>query len=91
MNKLELIANVAAASGLTKVAVTRAIEALVDTISTAVATGETVTLVGFGSFKMKETAARSGRNPGTGATLNIPAKKSPKFIAGKTFKDAVNV
>jgi DNA-binding protein HU-beta len=90
MNKTELIDKVAAAADLNKASATRAVEAVFDSIAAALRGGEVVNLVGFGSFSVGERAARAGRNPRTGETINIPASKNPKFKAGKGLKDAVN-
>ena len=89
MNKSELIESIANAAELTKTEAERALNATIDSIVKAVAKGDTVTLVGFGSFKSVKRAARVGRNPATGAELKIPASISPKFTAGATFKTAV--
>lgn len=89
MNKSELIDAIAAQAELTKAAAGRAVDALIDEVVNAVAKGDTVTLVGFGSFKAAKRAARTGKNPKTGATLKIPATTVPKFTAGTAFKAAV--
>lgn len=90
MNKGELIEAVAAAADLTKADATKAVEAVVDTITRALKKGDQVAIVGFGSFAVKSRAARQGRNPKTGETINIPASRVPGFKAGKALKDAVN-
>lgn len=90
MNKQELIDAVAAKTGATKVETGEALDALIATITTAVTQGDTVQLIGFGSFATGARAARVGRNPATGAEIQIPAAKTVKFTAGKAFKDAVN-
>ncbi|MDR5763309.1 HU family DNA-binding protein [Caballeronia sp. LZ035] len=90
MNKLELIDAVASESGTSKIATEEAINAVFETISKTVAAGDAVQLIGFGSFGTGERAARTGRNPQTGATIEIAAAKTIKFTAGKAFKDAVN-
>jgi DNA-binding protein HU-beta len=90
VNKSELIDAVAASADLQKASATRAVEAVVDAISTALKTGETVSLVGFGTFAVKDRPARVGRNPKTGASINIAATKVPGFKAGKGLKDVVN-
>jgi len=90
MNKQELIDAVAAKTASTKGETADALDALISTITTAVTKGDTVQLIGFGSFSMGARAARIGRNPATGAEIQIPAAKTVKFIAGKAFKDAVN-
>ncbi|WP_438391992.1 HU family DNA-binding protein [Caballeronia sp. DA-9] len=90
MNKQELVDAVASSTGTSKSATGEAIDALIGTIITALVKGDTVQLIGFGSFGVGARAARNGRNPATGAELKIPASKTVKFIAGKAFKDAVN-
>ncbi|WP_118182583.1 HU family DNA-binding protein [Paraburkholderia phosphatilytica] len=90
MNKQELIDAVASSTGASKAATGETIDALIDTITKAVAKGDGVQLVGFGSFSQGSRAARTGRNPATGETINIAAAKTVKFTAGKAFKDAVN-
>ncbi|HRP35484.1 MAG TPA: HU family DNA-binding protein [Gammaproteobacteria bacterium] len=90
MNKGELIEAVAAAADLTKADATKAVEAFVDTVTRALRKGDQVAIVGFGSFSVKSRAARQGRNPKTGATIDIPASRVPGFKAGKALKDAVN-
>jgi DNA-binding protein HU-beta len=89
MNKSELIEAVAKGAELTKADAERALNATIDSIVKTVAKGDTVTLVGFGTFKSVKRAARTGRNPATGAALKIAASTSPKFSAGATFKTAV--
>lgn len=90
MNKSELIDALAAKTGATKAAAGQSIDALVEIITGAVAKGHDVALVGFGTFKASKRAARSGRNPQTGATLKIAATTVPKFTAGATFKAVVS-
>lgn len=90
MNKGELIEAVASATGSTKADATRAIDATVNAISGALKKGDSVTLIGFGTFKVSQRAARTGRNPQTGAELKIPARKVPAFKAGAGLKSAVN-
>jgi len=90
MNKSELIDAIAASANLTKADAGRAIDATTAAITKALKKGESVTLVGFGTFKVTQRAARTGRNPRTGAELKIAARKAPGFSAGKTLKDAVN-
>ena len=87
MNKATLIAKIAEKSELNKKQAEAALNALTDTIVEALKEGEKVQLMGFGSFEIKERAARTGRKPSTGETIEIPAKKSPVFKAGKGFKD----
>jgi DNA-binding protein HU-beta len=90
MNKAELIEAIADAADLTKADAGRALDGMVNAISDALKKGDTVSLVGFGSFLVKERAARQGRNPQTGKTITIAAAKIPSFKAGKALKDAVN-
>ncbi|OZG71285.1 DNA-binding protein HU [Hahella sp. CCB-MM4] len=90
MNKSELIDAVAASADISKAAAGRALDAVVESVTDALKKGEQVTLIGFGTFSVKERAARTGRNPQTGATINIAAAKVPSFKAGKALKDAVN-
>ncbi len=90
MNKAELIEAIADAADLTKADAGRALEGMVSAITAALKKGDTVSLVGFGSFQVKERAARQGRNPQTGNTITISAAKIPSFKAGKALKDAVN-
>ena len=89
MNKSELIEAIAKSAELTKADAERALNATIDAVVKAVAKGDTVTLVGFGTFKTVKRAARTGRNPATGAALKIAASTSPKFTAGATFKTVV--
>ena len=89
MNKSELIEAIANSAELTKADAERALNATIAAVVKAVAKGDTVTLVGFGTFKTVKRAARTGRNPATGAALKIAASTSPKFTAGATFKTAV--
>ena len=89
MNKSELIDQIAESADLSKAAATRALEATIAAVKTSLGKGEMVTLVGFGTFYVGERAARSGRNPRTGASIKIKAAKLPKFRAGKGLKDAL--
>ncbi|MCK6405283.1 MAG: HU family DNA-binding protein [Rhodocyclaceae bacterium] len=89
MNKSELIDAMAAGADISKAAAGRALDAAVAAITTAVSKGDSVTLVGFGSFKSAKRAARTGKNPKTGAAIKIPATTVPKFSAGASFKAAV--
>ena len=89
MNKSELIAAVAEKTGMTKKDSEKAVGALLETIKTAVAKKQKVQLIGFGTFEPRVRAARTGKNPKTGATLKIPATTVPKFSAGTAFKAAV--
>ena len=89
MNKTELIAVMAETSGLSKKDCDAALAAFITTVETALKSGEKVQLIGFGSFEVKERAARTGRNPRTKETVEIPASKAPVFKAGQAFKDAI--
>ena len=90
MNKSELIDAIATSADISKAAAGRALDAMVDAVTAALQDNEQVTLVGFGTFSVRERAARSGRNPQTGANITIKATKLPVFKAGKALKDAVN-
>jgi len=90
MNKAEFTGAVADAAELSKADAARAVDAMIDTITKALKKGDTVTLVGFGTFSVRARAARQGRNPQTGDTIKIKASKNPAFKAGKALKDAVN-
>ena len=87
MNKATLIAKMAEKSELSKKQAEAALNAFTDIITDALKAGDKVQLMGFGTFEVKERAARTGRKPSTGETIEIPAKKSPYFKAGKGFKD----
>jgi len=90
MNKSELIEAVAQSADLSKASATRAVDAVVEAVTDALKENDTVSLVGFGTFSVRERAARSGRNPRTGETIQISATRVPSFKAGKALKDAVN-
>lgn len=90
MNKAELIDAVADNADLSKAAAGRALDAAIGTITKALKKGDTVTLVGFGTFSVRKRAARTGRNPRTGEAIKIKASKVPGFKAGKALKDAIN-
>lgn len=90
MNKSELIKNVSTVSGLTQDQVTKVLNGFESVVKTTLAAGEDITLVGFGTFKVSDRAARTGRNPKTGEELQIAAAKVPTFKAGKSLKEAVN-
>lgn len=90
MNKTELIDAIAAECDLSKVAAQRALESVLNNVTKAVANGDAVQLVGFGTFASGKRAERTGRNPRTGEEIKIAASKTVKFTAGKAFKDAVN-
>ncbi|MBQ7038515.1 MAG: HU family DNA-binding protein [Clostridia bacterium] len=89
MNKVELVASVAEKTGLAKKDAEKAVSAVLDSVKEAVAKGDKVQLVGFGTFEVRARAARTGLNPKTKETIKIPASKAPAFKAGKAFKDAV--
>lgn len=90
MNKFQLIDKIADGADISKAAAGRALDAFIDAVGEALKEGDQVALVGFGTFAVRERAARSGRNPQTGATIEIAAGKVPAFKAGKALKDAVN-
>ena len=90
MNKSELAEAVASAANLSKADGARAVDAVIAAIEGALCKGDTVSLVGFGTFQVKQRNARQGRNPRTGETIQIAASKVPSFKAGKGLKDAVN-
>ncbi len=90
MNKADLIDAVAEAADLSKAEAGRAVEALVNAVTGALKKGDQVSIVGFGSFLVRQREARKGRNPKTGESIDIPASKAPAFKAGKALKDAVN-
>ncbi|MDE0951685.1 MAG: HU family DNA-binding protein [Halioglobus sp.] len=90
MNKTELIDVIASAADLSKADAGRALDAVVDSITETLTKGDQVALVGFGTFSVKQRNARAGRNPQTGATIQIAASTVPSFKAGKALKDAVN-
>ena len=90
MNKVELVASMAEKAELTKVDAEKALKAFIDVVTEEMKNGGKVQLVGFGTFEVSERAARTGRNPQTGETIEIKASKAPKFKAGKALKDAVN-
>ena len=89
MNKVELIAQIAKKSGLSKKDAEKALAAVIDTITEAVSNGDKVQLVGFGSFEVKQREARVGRNPKTKEAIEIPATRVPVFKAGRALKDSV--
>ena len=90
MNKAELIDAVAEAADISKASAARAVEAVTDSITTALKKDEQVSIVGFGTFSVRDRAAREGRNPRTGETIKIAASKVPGFKPGKALKDALN-
>jgi DNA-binding protein HU-beta len=89
MNKAELVDAIAAKADVTKKEADEVVSAILEVITEAVASGDKVTLVGFGTFEARERQAREGRNPSTGATIQIPATTAPGFSAGKGFKEIV--
>ena len=89
MNKSDLVDAVASSADLTKASAARAVDATLDAIGVALGNGDSVSLVGFGTFSVRHRAARDGRNPQTGAPMHIPASKVPGFKAGKGLKDKV--
>lgn len=89
MNKTELIDKIAQAADISKAAASKALDAFFEGVSDALRKGDTVPLIGFGTFVVRERAARSGRNPRTGETIQIKASKIPAFKAGKALKDAI--
>ena len=90
MNKTEMIEHIATVADISKAKAALALEAFIEGVTTSLQKGEDVVLTGFGSFTVSERAARMGRNPRTGAEIEIAASKAPKFRAGKNLKDAVN-
>ncbi len=90
MNKSELIAAAADDAEMSKAEMSKALDAIVGTIRSAVAAGDKVSVTDFGAFDVRENAARKGRNPQTGEEIDIKASKTPRFKAAKGFKDAVN-
>ena len=90
MNKADFVTAVSDASGLTKVDAAKAVEGIIKVVEKALKKGDTISLVGFGTFAVRKRAARTGRNPRTGATIKIKASKIPAFKAGKALKEAIN-
>ncbi len=90
MNKTELVAAMAEKAELAKKDSEKGLKAFIDVVSEELKNGGKIQLVGFGTFEVSERAARTGKNPQTGAAIQIPASKAPKFKAGKALKDAVN-
>ena len=90
MNKQEMIDNIAESADISKAAAARALETVTDSITDSLKKGDSVVLVGFGTFSVRHRAARQGRNPQTGETINIAAAKVPAFKPGKALKDAIN-
>lgn len=90
MNKADLISKVAEQSGLTRKDASAAVGAIFDTVSTSLKNGESVQIMGFGTFEVRNRASRKGRNPQTGEEITIPASKNPAFKPGKQLKESVN-
>jgi DNA-binding protein HU-beta len=90
VTKADLVNTIAEKAGLSKADAEKALKAFTDAVTDAMKAGEKVSLVGFGTFSVGQRAARTGQNPQTGAKINIPAAKVPKFKAGKALKDAIN-
>ncbi len=90
MNKSDLVDAIADSAGLSKADAGRAVDGFVNTVTSALQGGDSVSLVGFGTFTVRDRAARMGRNPRTGEAIHISASKNPAFKAGKALKDAVN-
>lgn len=89
MTKAELIDKIAISSGISRTAANNALNATLDNITRALQKGQKVTLIGFGTFAVQQRKARTGRNPKTGAEINIPAGRIPRFTAGKALKSAI--
>jgi len=90
MNKGQLVDKIAEGADISKASAERALNAFTETVTEVLQNGESVALVGFGTFSVRDRAARAGRNPQTGATIQIAAAKIPAFKAGKALKDSVN-
>ena len=90
MNKQDLVTKIAKDAELSKTSASTVVDSFIDGITKALKKGDSVTLVGFGTFQVRKRAARTGRNPKTGDTIKIKASKNPAFKAGKALKDAVN-
>jgi DNA-binding protein HU-beta len=90
MNKAEFVTSVADAAGITKADAAKAVEAVIAVVEKALKKGDPVSIIGFGTFSVRRRAARTGRNPRTGAALKIKASKVPAFKAGKALKEAIN-
>jgi len=90
VTKADLVNSIAEKAGLSKADAEKALKAFTDAVTEALKAGEKVSLVGFGTFSVGSRAARTGQNPQTGAKINIPAAKVPKFKAGKALKDSIN-
>ena len=90
MNKTELVEAIAAAADITKAEANKALDAFIDNVTETLKKGDKVTLIGFGTFETRERSSRTGRNPHTGAEIQIAASTTPAFKAGKKLKDALN-
>jgi DNA-binding protein HU-beta len=90
VNKSELIDQIAISADVSKATAGRALDAMIEAVKTTLAKGDDVAIVGFGTFCVSTRAARTGRNPQTGAVIEVPAAQVPKFRAGKGLKDVVN-
>lgn len=90
MNKSQLIEKIAESADISKASAGRALDSFIESVTGALKEGDSVALVGFGTFNVRDRAARTGRNPQTGATIEIAAAKVPSFKAGKALKDACN-
>lgn len=90
MTKTEIVSVVADKAGLTKADADRAVKALLDAVTDCLKSGDKLSLVGFGTFSVAKRAARTGKNPRSGAKITIPAANTPRFKAGKALKDSVN-
>lgn len=90
MNKQELVSAIAEKSGLTKVDSEKALNGMIEAVKNSMSRGESIQLVGFGTFSVSERSARTGRNPQTGKEIQIPAKKIAKFKPGKALSDSIN-
>ncbi|GAB2995134.1 nucleoid-associated protein HU-beta [Psychrosphaera aestuarii] len=90
MNKSQLIEKIAEGADISKASAGRALDSFIESVTGALKDGDSVALVGFGTFSVRDRAARTGRNPQTGATIEIAAAKVPAFKAGKALKDACN-
>ncbi|MFH4354474.1 MAG: HU family DNA-binding protein [Neisseriaceae bacterium] len=89
MNKSELVSSIAQKAGISRAAAAKALDGFTTTVVEALKKGDTVTLIGFGTYYVGQRAARNGRNPKTGESIRIKASKAPKFRAGKTLKESV--
>ena len=90
MNKTELIDRIASDADISKAEAGRALESVTEAIAHALTKGDTVQIAGLGTFSAKKRPARTGRNPRTGEAINVPAKRTPKFVPAKALKDALN-